>query len=322
MKNKSWFEALHPQTDHHWGIILAGGNGTRLQQYVKTRFGEFRPKQYCALIGRRSMLRHTIDRISRLFSLDHLLTTISAQHLSWAFGDLHDRPPGTVVIQPMNRETGPGILLPLLHVHSADPKGIVGLFPADHFILQEEQYRSFVTQAYGFAAEHPGTIVMLGIAPSSLQFGYGWIEKGERMLTEEISSVKKFWEKPDARLMQYLHEKKCLWNTMTLIGTTETFLQLLEEHMRDVFVASQRIVSSLGTTFEADVTEDVFRKLPSVNFSRSVLEKVPHKLGVLQMNGIYWNDWGDESRIQADLDILEHDAEPVVSEHVLDRSEE
>jgi len=317
MKNKSWFAALHPQSDHRWGIILAGGNGTRLQHYIKARFGEYRPKQYCALIGRRSMLRHTIDRISQMFSLDHLLTTVSAQHLSWAFGDLHDRLPGTVVIQPINRETGPGILLPLLHVHNADPKAVVGLFPADHFILQEERYRSFVSKAYEFAADHPGTIVMLGIAPSSLQFGYGWIEKGDRMLSEDFASVKKFWEKPDAHLMHYLHEKKCLWNTMTLIGTTEVFLNLLEEHMNEVFVPSQRIVKSLGTTFEADVTEDVFRKLPSVNFSHSVLEKVPHKLSVLQMNGIYWNDWGDESRIRTDLDILEHDTEPVASGEVI-----
>jgi mannose-1-phosphate guanylyltransferase len=306
MKNRSWFGANHPSTDHRWGIILAGGSGTRLQHFIKARLGEYRPKQYCTLIGKRSMLRHTVDRVSSLFSVDHLLTTINAGHLFWALSDLHDRMPGTVVTQPFNRETGPAILLSLLHVHHADPKAIVALFPSDHFILQEERYRSYVTKAIEFVSEHHDSIVALGTPPTSLQNGYGWIEKGDRVFPEGLFSVKKFWEKPDARLTQYLHAKKCLWNTMTLVGTSLNFLSLFEEHMNEVFVPSQQIMKSLGTTFESDVTKDVFKTIPSINFSRCVLERIPEKLCVLQMLGVYWNDWGEESRIRTDLDFLEH----------------
>jgi len=305
MKNKSWSASLHPEENHQWGIILAGGNGARLQHFIKARFGEYRPKQYCALIGRRSMLRHTIDRVSSLFSADHLLTTISSNHLSWAFNDLHDRLPKTVIIQPFNRETGPGILLPLLHIHHADPQAIVAMFPADHFILQEERYRSFVVKAMGFVANHPGNIAALGIAPSTLEYGYGWIEKGDRLFSEGLFSVKKFWEKPNVRLTQYLHEKKCLWNTMTLVGTSANLLNLFEQHMGEVFVPLQHITHAFGTTSESDVTEECFKTIPSIDFSHCILERIPEKLSVLQMYGVYWNDWGDESRILADIDLLE-----------------
>jgi mannose-1-phosphate guanylyltransferase len=306
MRKRSSIEALHQQTDHRWGLILAGGDGIRLQNFIRARFGEYRPKQYCALIGKRSMLRHTIDRVSILFQEHHLLTTISAQHCAWAFGDLHDRRPDTVIIQPINRETGPGILLSLLHIHHYDPDAIVAIFPADHFILQEERYRSFISKAMSFVSSHKQNIVALGIAPNTLQFGYGWIEKGEHIFSEEVYSVKKFWEKPDACMTQYLHEKKCLWNTMTLVGTSENFLNVLEEHMNDVFVPAQRIANSIGASFESEVTDDVFKSIPSVNFSRTVLEKIPDRLSVLQMDGIYWNDWGDESRVRLDIDFLEH----------------
>jgi mannose-1-phosphate guanylyltransferase len=306
MRQRSWYSVLHPPTDHRWGIILAGGQGKRLKQYIKSRFGEYRPKQYCALIGKRSMLRHTIDRVTPLFAADHLMTSVNAGHLSLAFDELHDRPPTTVVIQPYNRETGPGILLSLLHVHHHDPEAVVALFPSDHFILQEERYRSFVSRAFDVVAEDPHRIVMLGVVPTSLQYGYGWIEAGGPISAEGVCSVKRFWEKPNVHLTQYLHDKGCLWNTMTIVGTTENFLCLMKEHMSEVYEPSQRIIRSLGTTFESDVTEDVFATLPSVNFSRGFLEKIPDRLSVLQMQGVYWNDWGDEHRISSDIDILEH----------------
>lgn len=315
MNTRSWFKDTHPQSDHRWGVILAGGDGTRLQHFIKERFGEYRPKQYCALIGKRTMLRHTIDRVSPLFARNHLLTSINAGHMSWASSDIHDRIPKTIIRQPLNRDTGPGVLLPLLHVHSADPQAIVALFPADHFILREERYRSFVSRAIDFVSAHNEYIVALGIAPSSLQNGYGWIEKGEHVFFDEFYSVKKFWEKPDARLIQYLYDKNCLWNTMTLVGTSLNFLNLCKEHMSEVFVPLNRTVQFFGTSSESDVTGVVFKRILSVDFSRRVLERIPDKLCVLQMNGVYWNDWGDESRIRTDIDFLEHhDLKEYISE--------
>ncbi len=306
MNNKLWFKETHPHTDHRWGVILAGGDGTRLQRFVKERFGEYRPKQYCALIGKRTMLRHTVDRVSPLFSPEHLLTSINADHGSWASMDLYDRPKKTIITQPYNRETGPGILLPLLHVHHTDPQAVVALFPADHFILQEERYRTFVSKAFDFVSKHGNYIVALGIAPSTLQYGYGWIEKEDRSFSEEIWPVKKFWEKPDGCLLQHLFEKKCLWNTMTLVGTSLNFLDLCREHMNEVFVPLNRTVPFFGTPSEPDLTKVVFKQIVPVNFSRRVLEQTPEALCVLQMSGVYWNDWGDESRILTDIGFLEH----------------
>ena len=53
--------------DHLWGIILAGGEGKRLQEFIRKRYGAERPKQYSAIIGKRSMLRHTLDRVEKIF---------------------------------------------------------------------------------------------------------------------------------------------------------------------------------------------------------------------------------------------------------------
>lgn len=300
----------HSHSDHHWGIVLAGGQGTRLAHFIKARCGDFRPKQYCAIIGRRTMLRHTIDRIAPLFPDQHVMTTVNAAHLPWAFGDLHDRPPRTIIIQPYDRETGPAVLLPLLHVLHADPQAVIALFPADHFILGEERYRQFVQQAFDLVTADPERIVMLGVVPTSHQNGYGWIKTGAPLSADGLFSVIRFCEKPEQHQSHRLLDEGCLWNTMTLVCTAAHLLQLMEQHMNSIVAPLQRIIPSLGTRRESAAMEEAFASLPSLNFSSALLEQVPGRLSVLRMEGIYWSDWGEEQRVQADIEAMEHHTLP------------
>ncbi|NUN69570.1 MAG: NTP transferase domain-containing protein [Bacteroidetes bacterium] len=300
--------------DHHWSIVLAGGQGKRLAHFIKQRCGEYRPKQYCAIIGRRSMLRHTIDRIAPLFLPDRVMVTVNAAHLHWAYSDLHERPQHSIIIQPCDRETGAGILLSLLHVHHADPQALVALFPADHFILHEDRYRMFVRRAFDIVAAEPERIVILGVPPTSLQSGYGWIEPDGTGEQEGIRPVRRFWEKPDDQLTRYLHDRGCLWNTMTLVGTSARLLSLMEQYMASIALPCREIVPVLGTRRENEVTDRVFAGLPIVNFSRALLERIPDLLSVLSMEKVYWSDWGDEQRVRADIESLEHRGLPFTGE--------
>src|SRR5678815_5667745 len=59
-----------------WILALAGGEGTRLQDYVRRRFGWQLPKQYCPLLGSRSMLQDTLVRFKDLTPASRTLTVI------------------------------------------------------------------------------------------------------------------------------------------------------------------------------------------------------------------------------------------------------
>ena len=54
---------LSKNTQNIWGLILSGGEGTRLRPLITKLYGVERPKQYCSIVGTRSMLQHTLDRI-------------------------------------------------------------------------------------------------------------------------------------------------------------------------------------------------------------------------------------------------------------------
>src|SRR3989304_5106771 len=95
-----------------WGIVLAGGDGRRLEGFVGRILEKGGPKQYCAFIGQRSMLQHTLDRARHLVPRERLLTVITAAHRAWALRQLDGQPGETILIQPANRDTAPGALLP------------------------------------------------------------------------------------------------------------------------------------------------------------------------------------------------------------------
>jgi mannose-1-phosphate guanylyltransferase len=289
---------------HLWGIILAGGDGTRLQPFVQARFGSDRPKQYCTFFGHRSLLRQTIVRAEQLIAPQRLLTIVTQPHLAYAQEELYDRPPETVIIQPGNRDTGAGILLPLIHIFQRDPVAVVALFPSDHFILEEEQFMAAVETAVAGIVTHPLHLILLGVDPGGPEVEYGWIGIGEvlgQVRGKTLCQVQDFWEKPVPFLARHLYLQQCPWNTMVLVGRASVLLELFQTLTPTLYAPFTQCWEVLGSLHELQALQKVYAMLPMVNFSRVILAQSVHRLGVLQVHGVHWSDWGAPQRILHDL---------------------
>ncbi len=287
-----------------WGIILAGGDGKRLQSYVQERFGCDVPKQYCTFTGTRSMLRHTIDRAEMLIQPKRLLTIVGKDHFRYAQAQLADRPRETVLIQPTARETGPAILYPLLHVYQRDPEATVCLFPSDHFVLDERSFMNYIEYSTEYVASNPQSIVLLGALPQRPDREYGWIVTGDHMAgknAQRVYRVSKFVEKPDVSTSQLLYHKGSLWNTMVIVGNARALLANFRKFAPKTYQALWETREVLGSSLEKQVLAEVFSRISPMNFSYSVLEKNPVGLRTVKIEGVYWSDWGDGNRIEADI---------------------
>jgi len=283
-----------------WGIVLAGGDGRRVRYLMRRLTGTDLPKQYCAVIGRRSMLQHTWDRVATAIPRDRIVTVITRHHLDQAWAQLQEWPTEQLLIQPSNRETAPGLLLPLLAIRARDPRATVAIFPSDHFILEESVFMGHVEQAVRFLADHPSLVLLLGIPPDRPESGYGWIQPGEEMARRAgfgLFRVRRFSEKPDPSVGDKFFLQGGLWNSLVLVGRLDTFLRHIEQVLPELWASFQAVASALGTVTEARVLEEAYRVIPAMNLSAHLLQQIPHHLGVVPVKGVHWCDWGDEARV-------------------------
>ena len=248
--------------------------GKRLQAYVQQRRGVELPKQYVNFIGQRSMLEHTIHRAELLIPQRQIVTIISKEHLRFAEvrRQLANQANENVIIQPANRETGPGIFLPLMHIYKRAPEAIVAVFPSDHFILEEERFIDHVDLAVRAVSHDSSRIVLLGMEAQGPEVEYGYIHGAVNPWG--TCSAASFVEKPDLAKARELVRAGGLWSTMIMVFKISTVLKMLQRLSPTTYLQFTRIFEAIGTPAEGQVVESVYQTLEPMNFSKGFLEKI------------------------------------------------
>src|SRR6266851_8917825 len=70
----------HTTRKHRWGVILAGGEGVRLRSLTRLVSHDGRPKQFCPLLGGRTLLAQTRMRIAPSISGHRTLFSLLSAH--------------------------------------------------------------------------------------------------------------------------------------------------------------------------------------------------------------------------------------------------
>src|SRR5262245_17754310 len=121
---------INPTNQSLWALVLAGGDGTRLQRLTHVIAGAPIPKQYCRILGPRSLLETTLWRIAPLFSAERTLAIINRDHLAIARPQLRSLEARNVLVQPRNLDTGPGVLVSMVELVRRDAGATVAVFPS------------------------------------------------------------------------------------------------------------------------------------------------------------------------------------------------
>jgi mannose-1-phosphate guanylyltransferase len=281
--------------------VLAGGDGQRMEAFIRRWLGHPRPKQYCAFSGRRTMLEHTLDRATDVVDASRVVTVVNADHRRYM---REPRPlviPGRIVEQPRRCDTGPGVFLPLTAVMSADPEALVAIMPSDHFIHPRAKFSELLDGAYALADYLPGQVVLLSARPDAPEADYGWIAPGMALTGRNATLVGKFQEKPKAAQAAAYYRQGGLWNTMIMVGRVSAFWEIARSLQPSMIARFDALRPAMGLRDEAEAVARAYQDMESVNFSRDIVQAASDRMVAMPMDGVHWSDWGRPQRIAETL---------------------
>ena len=277
-----------------WGIVLGGGDGTRLQGLTRIITGDDRPKQFCQIFDSETLLRQAVKRASRSIAPERTIVALTRAHSRYYDHDLADQD-CRKLIQPCNRGTAPAIILSLLQIFRMDIDAIVAILPSDHYYSDEAGITQAIESAFEIASDRPSSAVLIGAQARAPEVEFGWIELGSAS-GDELFRVSSFHEKPSLDSARRLMACGALWNTFVVVSSAKTLIDMCLMCLPDLLLRpADEVLESDGGTIE--VADSLYEEIPSTDFSRKVLSPSAQKLLALRLNGVEWHDLGQPDRV-------------------------
>lgn len=279
-------------------VILSGGSGTRLWPLSRSNF----PKQFLSLQGEQTMLQQTLLRLQGMEGIQPPFAICNESHRFIVAEQLREIgiKPGSIMLEPIGRNTAPAITIAALAANS--PDAILMVFPADHMIKNIDALHTSLELACEQASA--GYLVTFGIKPIAPETGYGYIKTGQNT-DESVFSVDAFVEKPTLeKAVSYLESGDYLWNSGIFIFRADRFLEELQRFNPEMLQCCQKAFAGSQTDMDfVRLEKSAFIACPSDSIDYAVMEKTDKALVIPLDAG--WNDIGSWSALWevADKDV-------------------
>jgi mannose-1-phosphate guanylyltransferase len=262
-------------------VILAGGRGTRFWPRSRTRT----PKQLLNIIGKDTMLEQAAARLAPLFPPSRQWVVTNSKQAAAVRKQMPRVPRSHILAEPVGRNTAAAIGLAAAHLlhEGLDPENdaLMAVLPADHYIAKPAAYLKIVRAAL-HVAHAAGSLVVLGVPPTSPETGYGYIERARGKAVDAdgvpVFAVRQFTEKPaSARARKYVASGLYYWNAGMFFWRVSTFLGNLETFLPKTYEALMHLAGEIGTPRYSRTLERVYPKLENISVDYAVLEPVTRR---------------------------------------------
>ncbi len=279
-----------------WGVVLAGGEGSRLNPLTSLIYGYDRPKQFCSLIGGKTLLTQTRLRAEKAIRSEQILYVLLRNHREFYLEE-SALAPAQRIVQPSNKGTAPAIAYSLLSIEKTDKDAVAAILPSDHHYTNERAFRVALESAFEIAECCTDAVVLLGVHPDGPEMEFGWIEVSSRSNRQEgsICHVHGFCEKPSFQTALRLFQKGSLLNTFVLVGRVSNFLAIIKAAQSDLLASLA--ATPLWSGAEEHIPDSTYERFESTDFCRSILSVQARRLIALQTSATGWSDLGRPERV-------------------------
>ena len=272
-------------------LIMAGGKGTRFWPLST----EEKPKQFLNLVGEKTMIQMTVDRILPMIPIEKIFVCTGEKYIDLVKEQLPNLPERNIIVEPEGRNTAPCIALSALVIERYYKDSTMVVLPSDHLIRDESEFRSIIIRGAKFLEENKEGILTLGMKPDRPETGYGYINYGKD-IELGIKEVNKFVEKPNLELAEnYLREGTYLWNGGMFLWKTGHILNEIKKYVPSIYEALHNLASVNEEEIQVYINNN-YSKTDSISIDYAVLEK-SEKIFVIPSE-IGWDDIGTWKSIE------------------------
>jgi mannose-1-phosphate guanylyltransferase/mannose-6-phosphate isomerase len=288
-----------------YAVILAGGGGTRLWPLSRPA----RPKPFLPLIGDRTLLQRTWDRIvPDLVPAADVAVVTDRRYEGLVREQLPGLAPGMVLCEPVGRNTAAAVALAAAAVDRPDDE-VMLVLPADHLVADEPGFRALLRRAEGVAGAADRRLVTLGITPSGPETGYGYVVAGGALAGDPCAvAVDRFVEKPseDAARALLAGTAPVAWNAGIFLWRRDAIRAAFAASSPDILADVEAgVAGGDGSLREA------YQRVRATSIDYAVLEPAAATGGVAMLRAsVGWSDLGSWTALRVALAEAAAAAEP------------
>ncbi len=280
--------------NNRYVVVMAGGRGERFWPVSR----EKTPKQLLKLLGNRSFLQQTIDRVLPLVPLKNILVITNEAQAPEVRRQLPKLPRANLVAEPCGRDTCAAVTLGAAIVGARSTTAVMAVLPADHVIPEGRKFQQILSDAFDLASRGQ-VMVTIGIVPTEPATGYGYIQVGEPLPAPQggkpyrttFFKAERFVEKPHfEKALEYLNSGHYRWNAGMFIWSFVTITQGLEKHQPEMAAACQRWFKIANTPKLAKVLAKEYPAIKKISIDFALMEQAQN---VVVADGAFpWDDFG------------------------------
>jgi mannose-1-phosphate guanylyltransferase len=277
-------QAKHRDT---YVAIMAGGIGSRFWPLSRVDL----PKQFLDILGTgKTLIQQTFERFSKLVPLENIYIVTANEYIGITTEQLPNLPVANIIGEPFRKNTAPCIAYISFKLQQLNPDASLIIAPADHLILQDDNFIDVCNEALKFV-NHFNALITIGITPSYPNTGYGYIQHESMEVAPSVYKVKTFTEKPNKELAQtFIKSGDFLWNSGIFVWQVRRGIEAFHKHLPEMYELFAGEADKLNTSEEKASIESIYPQCTSISIDFGVMEKAANVYVIPAAFG--WSDLG------------------------------